>query len=134
MGAVLVAHGDKQSREDQPHKRTDPGQHQLSIQQWSDVCRKMKMSLREQNICKLLFDGLTRQKIAEQMGISDRTVRHHMEQIHLKLDVSNRVGVVLKIIRTRDLLDSAPLISSHIEPSSYNRMSARAKGPQQPEA
>ena len=96
-------------------KKQGPGQHQLSVQQWSDVCRRMKMSLREQEVCMLFFDGLTRQKIADQMDISNRTVRHHMEQIHLKLEVCNRVGVVLEIIRLRDQLGSSPLISSQVQ-------------------
>ena len=113
--------------------RKGPGQHQLSLQQWSDACRKMKMSLREQDVCKLLFDGLTRQKIAEQMDISNRTVRHHMEQIHVKLNVSNRVGVVLKIIQLRDLLSSAPLISSQVQLAPHKATSADVKQVQLPE-
>ena len=119
MGAVLVANKDGDSRTQQGpkqkrNKRKKLGQDQLSIQQWSDVCRGMKMSLREQQVCKLLFDGLTRQKIAEHLEISNRTVRHHMEQIHVKLNVCNRVGVVLRIIQLRDRLSSAPLISSQV--------------------
>jgi len=60
MGAVLVEDGDEQARIQRP-KQQPTGQHQLSTQQWSDVSREMKMSLREQQVCKLLFDGLTRQ-------------------------------------------------------------------------
>jgi len=112
MGATLVAREDEQALAKQ-----GTGQHQLSIQQWSDVCRRMKLSLREQEVCKLLFDGLTRQKIADQMGISNRTVRHHMEQIHVKLEVCNRVGVVLKIIYLRDQLSSTPVVSPQLLPS-----------------
>ena len=93
----------------------------------------MKMSRREQDVCKLLFDGLTRQKIAEQMDISNRTVRHHMEQIHVKLNVSNRVGVVLKIIQLRDLLSSAPLISSQVQLAPHKATSADVKQVQLPE-
>ena len=115
-------------------KQPRPGQHQLLLQQWSDVCRKMKMSLREENVCKLLFDGMTRQQIADQMGISNRTVRHHMEKIHLKLNVSNRVGVVLKIIQLRDLLCAAPLMSSKVQPSPQREMRTPAEHAQTPEA
>jgi DNA-binding NarL/FixJ family response regulator len=100
MGAILAAHEEKAPKR--------PGQHQLSIRQWDEVCKTINMSLREQQVCKLLFDGMTRQKIAEKLEISNRTVRHHMEQIHLKLEVSNRVGVVLQIIRLRDLLSTPP--------------------------
>lgn len=96
MGAVLAVQKDEHSH--------IPGQHQLSAQQWSDVCRAVKISVREQQVCRLLFDGWTRQRIADHVEISNRTVRHHMEQIHSKLGVSNRVGVVLKIIQLRDQL------------------------------
>ena len=108
MGAVLVTHPGEQ-RHGKHSRGTDqrPGQHQLTDQQWSDVCRQMNMSVREQQVSRLLFDGLTRQKIADQMEISNRTVRHHMEQIHNKLEVSNRVGVVLRIVQVRDCLSSA---------------------------
>ena len=93
----------------------------------------MTMSLREQQVCKLLFDGLTRQKIAEQIGISNRTVRHHMEQIHIKLNASNRVGVVLRIIQLRDLLSSSPLISTPITPSPHEETMAKLNRAQPPE-
>jgi len=134
MGAVLVDDGDEHAQTRKALKGQSPGQHQLSNQQWSDVCREMKMSLREQLVCKLLFDGLTRQKIAEQMEISNRTVRHHMEQIHVKLDVSNRVGVVLRIIQLRDLLSSTPLISSQVKPSTHQETLVQAEPDQPPEA
>ncbi len=103
MGAIAV--GKKESTAE-----TDlaPGQHQLSGQEWSDVARTMKLSIREQQVCRLLFDGLTRQVIAEQLNISNRTVRHHMERIHQKLKVGNRVGVVLKIVHVRDHLKKVP--------------------------
>lgn len=136
MGAVLVEDGDDRAHvhAQQGPKQQPTGQHQLSIQQWSDVCRKMKMSLREQQVCKLLFDGLTRQKIAEQMDISNRTVRHHMEQIHLKLNASNRVGVVLKIIQLRDLLSSTPLISSQVQPAPKRETPTQVEPNKRPEA
>ena len=136
MGAVLMANKDEEAeaRKRRGTKLKRLGQHQLSTQQWSDVCRGMKMSLREQRVCKLLFDGLTRQKIAEQIGISNRTVRHHMEQIHVKLDVSNRVGVVLRIIQLRDLLSSKPLISSQVKPSPHQETLVQAEPDQPPEA
>lgn len=134
MGAVLVAHKDEQQRANQVRMQASPGQHQLSKQQWSDVCRRMKMSVREQRVCQLLFDGLTRQKISELMDVSNRTVRHHMERIHVKLGVSNRVGVVLQIIQLRDLLGPAPLISSQVKPSPNEKILAPEKRTQQTEA
>jgi len=134
MGTDPDTHKNQQTWKQHGPNNRAPGQHQLSMQQWSDVCRKMKMSQREQQVCKLLFDGLTRLKIAEQMDISDRTVRHHMERIHAKLNVTNRVGVVLQIIRLRDQLGAAPLISTQVQASQNKETLADAAIAPQPEA
>ena len=59
---------------------------------------------RETAVCRLLLQAITRAEIAKSLGISPRTVRQHLEQIHRKLNVTNRVGVVLRIIQTRGWL------------------------------
>ena len=129
-----MSQSDEQAYSHRRPKQRAPGHHQLTIQQWSDVCRTMKMSLREQQVCELLFDGLTRQKIAEEMDISIRGVRHHMEQIHMKLNACNRVGVVLRIIQLRDLLQSTPLISTQVRPSTSKDPMAQLNAAKQSKA
>ena len=76
----------------------------LTDDQWQQVAEKLGLTDRERDVCALLFQCLTRREIAEQLGIKDRTVRGYMEQIHIKLNVNNRVGIVLRIIETRDSL------------------------------
>ena len=77
----------------------------LTEAQWTITAQSLKLTKREQQVCQKLFDGHTRNEIAEKLGIKSRTVRHYMEHIHEKLAVSNRVGVVLRIIQMRDQLD-----------------------------
>lgn len=45
---------------------------------------------REQEVLALLRDGLTNAQIAERLGISLETARHHVSEILSKLDVSSR--------------------------------------------
>ncbi len=103
MGAVLV-----NSLDVKVLKEQQIGQSQLSSPQWEHVCNSLGLSNREEFVCRLLCDGQTRAAIAEAMGVSTRTVRHYMEQIHRKLKVHNRVGVVLRLIQIRDSLGAIP--------------------------
>ena len=79
-----------------------PGQALLTDRQWFEAGEALGLSSREQEVCRLLFEGNTRQEIADKLGIKSRTIRHHMEQLHDKLKVHNRVGVVLRIVEVRD--------------------------------
>ena len=80
----------------------EPSQQLVSPDQWEQIALLLKLSEREQQVCRLLMDGHTRLSIASQLGIKGRTVRQYLEQIHVKLRVNNRVGLVLRIIQVRD--------------------------------
>jgi len=82
-----------------------PGSEMLSQMQWTVTAEKLRLTNREIEVCQELFEGNTRNEIADHLGIKPRTVRHYMEHIHQKLAVSNRVGVVLRIIQMRDQID-----------------------------
>ncbi|QEG23570.1 response regulator transcription factor [Mariniblastus fucicola] len=82
-----------------------PGSEMLTQKQWTITSEKFRLTNRERQVCQRLFEGMTRNQVAEELGIKPRTVRHYMEHIHEKLDVSNRVGVVLRIIEMRDRID-----------------------------
>ena len=45
-----------------------------------------------------LCDGCSRNEIAENMGLKPYTIKSHIELIYRKLDVSNSVGAILKIM------------------------------------
>jgi DNA-binding NarL/FixJ family response regulator len=44
---------------------------------------------------RLLARGMSRRELADQLVISEHTVRHHLEHIYTKLGVSTRVGATL---------------------------------------
>jgi HD-GYP domain-containing protein (c-di-GMP phosphodiesterase class II) len=58
---------------------------------------------REVEILGLLSKGLSRRAMAEQLVLSEHTVRHHLEHIYNKLEVSTRVGATLFAVE-HDLL------------------------------
>ena len=113
MGAILVKSLDTEALKEQ-----QTGQHQFSEQQWEHICQSMALSSREELVCRLLCDGHTRAVIAESMNVTPRTVRHHMERIHRRLGVHNRVGVVLRLIQLRDTIPTAvppaPSVDEHL--------------------
>jgi HD-GYP domain-containing protein (c-di-GMP phosphodiesterase class II)/DNA-binding CsgD family transcriptional regulator len=50
---------------------------------------------REVEILRLLARGLTRREMAEQLYLSEHTVRHHLEHVYNKVGVSTRVAATL---------------------------------------
>ena len=54
------------------------------------------LSNRELDVLKLISDNMTNQEIAESLFISLNTVKTHVKNIHLKLDVASRANAVVK--------------------------------------
>ena len=54
---------------------------------------------RENEIAAYIAEGLSNRKIAERLGISEPTVKTHVTRIYKKLDLSDRVGLVLHLKR-----------------------------------
>jgi len=57
------------------------------------------LSARELEILKLLAKGLTNKEIAKVLGISDNTVRNHVNSIIEKLEVSDRTEAATTAIQ-----------------------------------
>jgi two-component system nitrate/nitrite response regulator NarL len=55
----------------------------------------IKLSVREDQIVRLLLVGRTNKEIAERLKISEKTVKHYMTLLMQKLHARNRVEVVL---------------------------------------
>lgn len=82
----------------------NPGEDLLTDDQWQEVSDALGLSYREAEVCRLLFEGRTRDNIKDELGLKSSTVRQYMENIHRKLRVNNRVGVVLRVVQVRDAL------------------------------
>jgi DNA-binding NarL/FixJ family response regulator len=55
----------------------------------------------EQNVARLLVEGLTNRRIAERLSISARTVEAHLEHISRKLGVAGRLAIALEAEKHR---------------------------------
>jgi two-component system, NarL family, nitrate/nitrite response regulator NarL len=54
---------------------------------------------REREVVALIGQGLRNKQIAERLGISETTVRHHLTSIFAKLDVADRLELVIYAYR-----------------------------------
>jgi DNA-binding NarL/FixJ family response regulator len=59
------------------------------------------LSLREREVMALISTGLSNKLVARQLGLHEKTVKHHMTRIFGKLHVSNRTEAALKWQRSR---------------------------------
>ena len=55
---------------------------------------------RESEVLLKLTSGRTARAIARELGVSERTVRKHLEHVYAKLGVHDRLGAVLLALRT----------------------------------
>jgi DNA-binding NarL/FixJ family response regulator len=57
------------------------------------------LTAREQEVLELLAAGLSNRRIAERLGISEHTVKFHVNAIYGKLDASSRTEAVNHALR-----------------------------------
>ena len=88
-----------------------PGRHLLTDAEWERLGTEACLTPREQDVLRLTFEGKTRDSVARSLGVSSRTVRQHMENLHVKLDVHDRVDLVLRVVQVRDELRSLSLLT-----------------------
>jgi len=60
------------------------------------------LAKREGQVVSLVADGLTNRDIAAQLGLSEHTVSNYLFRIYSKLGVSNRVELVLYVMKQRE--------------------------------
>ena len=56
------------------------------------------LTIKQQNVCSLVALGKTNREIADQLGISERTVESHKLAIYGKLGVRNAVELTRKVL------------------------------------
>ena len=65
---------------------------------WGKIAESLDLSGRELQVVRGVFDDAKESAIAATLGISPHTVHTHLERLHHKLRVVDRVGLVLRII------------------------------------
>jgi len=71
------------------------------IASWVQVGRsgEIKLTLREQEVLRLIVDGKTNQAIAVKLDISEKTVEKYISAIFTKLNVASRVEAAVYAVR-----------------------------------
>ena len=90
---------------------------------WDGVARKLRLSRRELDILRGLFDGQTESAIAEDLRISAHTVHTHVQRLHRKLRVRHQVALVLRLVVEFLKLAGAP--GSGVPPVCARRTAGR---------
>jgi DNA-binding NarL/FixJ family response regulator len=65
----------------------------------SEAKRNFGLSSREMEVTALIVAGYTNKDLAQELGISENTAKHHLTNIFDKLGVSNRLELVLCALR-----------------------------------
>lgn len=60
-----------------------------------------ELSAREMEVLRLLARGYSNQKIATELGVTERTVRHHLHNLYDKLGVKGRGEAIARAARER---------------------------------
>ena len=61
------------------------------------------LTLREREVFELLIQNYSTKEIAEELGISEKTVRNHISNTMQKLGVKGRASAVIELLRLNEL-------------------------------
>jgi len=64
-----------------------------------EVAKIASLTEREREVVTLMSQGLRNRQIAARLGISETTVRHHLTSIFAKLEVTDRLELVIYTYR-----------------------------------
>lgn len=64
----------------------------------SQIAQQFRLTQREQQAVALLLQGLSNKEIAEIMGVSSNTVKAFLRMATVRMGVSSRSGIVIKVL------------------------------------
>lgn len=86
--------------------------HLLSSCEWDAIGARLKLTSRELEISRFVFDGLTELGIARRMSISEHTVHTHLGRLYKKLQVHGRAELIVAVFRAYvDLYRPSPTVT-----------------------
>ena len=63
----------------------------------------MILTVREKTVFELLIDNKSTKEIAEELNISEKTVRNHISNSMQKLGVKGRAGAVVELLKIGEI-------------------------------
>ena len=112
-----------QSEPGDSRRRRRLGSAMLSALAWREIARSLKLSPREIQIVRATFDDRKESAIAAELDIAPRTVHTHIERLHHKLKVADRLQLVLRIMVEFLRLTISP--QGNLPPICANRTAGR---------
>ena len=86
-----------------------PGEGLLSLEEWDRVGAHFGLTQRELAVARLIFEGKTRSQVARRLSCASGTVRVYIDRLFAKLQVQDRLGMALRVVRAqRELHPPAP--------------------------
>ncbi|MCL2108447.1 MAG: LuxR C-terminal-related transcriptional regulator [Oscillospiraceae bacterium] len=98
------------------------------------VPANLTLTDKQKTVMRLMCEGCSRNKIAEQMGLKPNSVKTHTELIYRKLDVSSSVEAILKIKELGVLSESAKPEGNAVAGEDYDASESSPPPPPPPRA
>lgn len=96
------------------------GSAMFSEHAWELIARSLKLSGRELELVRGVFDDETEPAIAARLGISQHTVHTHFERLHHKLAVADRTQMLTRVMR--EFLALTASLDNDLPPICPNRL------------
>ena len=80
----------------------------FSDEAWVQIAGSLRLSGRELQILRAIFDDRTESTIARELGISPCTIHTYCERLYRKLSVTDRVRLVLRVMEEFLVLTATP--------------------------
>jgi DNA-binding NarL/FixJ family response regulator len=71
----------------------------LSDVAWAEIAHSLKLSGRQLEIVRNIFDNYTEMTIASNLRVSEHTIHSHLNRVFQKLRVTTRVQLVLRVMQ-----------------------------------
>jgi DNA-binding NarL/FixJ family response regulator len=85
----------------------NPAEGLLSAADWVKIGETLRLTPRELSIAAQMFDGKTRPQISRNLKCALGTVRVYIDRVFQKLNVRDRLGLVLRLVRIHWMLMTA---------------------------
>jgi DNA-binding CsgD family transcriptional regulator len=84
------------------------GSAMFSSPAWAAIARSLRLSVRELQIVRGVFDDQNERTIASALGVSIHTIHTHVERLHRKLAIADRAQLVQRVMQEFLALTVAP--------------------------